>query len=328
GHADRAIDSRAERRHFLQRIPREGFRRRARPCGGLVHAAVDRRTIGVCATTQPVRGIVSYVLQLTVFRPDVPTGIARATTLRRDLNDTVRRCSTVQCCRGRALQNLDALDLLRADVVQPRDALATEAEGERLWIVVYLDAVNDQQRLVGERDAGLPANTYTRSRARGTGALHHGHACGATLQQLRHRRDRSQVDVLDCDRCHGAADLAATLLTGRGNDQPLERHGTRAELEIRRRSSACRNRDGSAGAAVADQLCLDTLLTRRYASQDVTALSIAQRVSIGAGDEDLHAAKRPAGRLVRHLTRDGPGGLGLQRRVRRCDQQSSHDQRD
>ena len=91
-------------------------------------------------------------------RREVPPRLARAAALREDLHDTIGGFGTVQRRRGRTLDDLDALDVFRADVVQATGTGSASLPGTARGVSVHAHAVDVDERIVGERQAADAAH--------------------------------------------------------------------------------------------------------------------------------------------------------------------------
>ena len=139
------------------------------------------RAARACPGLGEIRRISGYILDLAAFKKGVPPCRTSASTLGRDLDDTVRGGRTVlRGCR-RALENLHGLDVFRIDVVEARRHLATYADRGRTAnvvladAVVELDSVDDDQRLVAQRNRIGAPDSNARGPADRTAGLAHIH---------------------------------------------------------------------------------------------------------------------------------------------------------
>src|SRR5439155_5244572 len=96
----------------------------------------------------------------------------RGALLRDDVDDAARRLRPVQSGRRRTLENLDALDLVRIEVVEAGDHARPERldrDAARL-LVVDAHAVHVEERLAGEREGADAADADARTAANHAGA--------------------------------------------------------------------------------------------------------------------------------------------------------------
>src|SRR5690606_22246104 len=117
-----------------------------------------------------------------------------------------------------ALEDLDALDRVRVQVVQARGT------GHRAARVVDAHAVDVDERLVGLREGGAPADADLPALARAAAAGEGGDARLAALQHLRDVLDRALLEVRRVHRGDGVPE--GTPLgggTGAGDDHLVQR---------------------------------------------------------------------------------------------------------
>src|SRR5690606_8742338 len=77
-----------------------------------------------------------------------------------DLDDARRRLRSIERCRRRSLDDLDALDVVRVQVVQRRAAAPRPQLRTRPRLVIDTDAVDVDQRLASHRDRGDPTDPH------------------------------------------------------------------------------------------------------------------------------------------------------------------------
>src|SRR5690606_14263488 len=121
---------------------------------------------------------------------------ADGATLRDDLDHAVRRLGPVERRGGRALDDLDALDVVGVDVVQTADIRAAALRGPAPRLAVHPDPVDVDDRLVPLRQT--PDATDPDGRAR------------ADLPRPRHHhqpRDPLAEELVDVRRGRGRQDL-------------------------------------------------------------------------------------------------------------------------
>jgi hypothetical protein len=186
-----------------------------------------------------IRRIGSHILDLAALDEGVPSGRPGASTLGRDLDDTIRGGRTVlRGCRG-ALENLHGLDVFRIYVVETRRYLTPYADRGRTAnvvladTVVELDAVDDDQRLVAERNGIGAADSNARGSAHGTAGLADIHPGNFSGEQLAHRLSTGDLVGSWLESRDGRSDFAFPLpLAGRCGDDLLEAHRRRDECEV------------------------------------------------------------------------------------------------
>ena len=160
-----------------------------------------------------------------------------------DLNDSRRRLRAIQRARRRALDDLDAVDVRRIDVVERARLIVATAETigvveggpvTAVTLAPHADAIHVNDRLVTLADAHRAPQADLRALARHAARLHHAQPGGPRLQQLIHARwrilDLRQVDLRD-----RVAHLSHPCLPGRaGHDDRIELQHTGCELQGRR----------------------------------------------------------------------------------------------
>src|SRR5690606_33397413 len=105
-----------------------------------------------------VRRRVPFIGDGVVLHRDRLGETTPGTTLLRDDLDHTRRCiGAVQRSGRRALHDLDRLDVLRTEIVEPAPTLTTDTVD--LTIArVRANTVDENQRLVGQRDRSRPTD--------------------------------------------------------------------------------------------------------------------------------------------------------------------------
>src|SRR3990172_6753383 len=105
------------------------------------------------------------VITITPFSPPVPSRGPAPPFLGRDHDPAVGRRGAVERRRRRALHHLDVLDFFRIDVVDAIRRRATDAgtAGPRAR---HPDAVNDVDRVIGERERAGATNAHAAPAAR------------------------------------------------------------------------------------------------------------------------------------------------------------------
>ena len=240
---------------------------------------------------------------------------ARDAPFREDLDHAARCLRPVQR-RGRgALDHLDALDVLRRDVLDRRDRHARRAaQTDRQ--VVHAYAVDVDQRFRRLRRGRLPADADRAARARLPARLPHGHARHAAAQDLFRVLDRDVLDVARGHRIHRVAHLAQASLHGRsGHHDLLQRHGGLLQREIHRSRRARGHRHRPGFRAVPDELDAYAMAASRHARDQVPPVRLGQYAEAQTLDHDLCTGDRP----TRVLRDDPPADLarGLSGRSRR-----------
>ena len=139
---------------------------------------------------------VGVVVERTSLDVAGPPGRPRPATLGPDLNRAVHRIGAVQRRGCGSLHDLDRLDLVRVEVIEPRGRLATDPDGVRFRPVLHTDSVDHDDRLVGKRDAGRAANPDARARAGRPSRRQHLHTRRAGIEKVgKVRGQRFLVDL-------------------------------------------------------------------------------------------------------------------------------------
>ena len=185
---------------------------------------------------------VRLVAALSSLEVRRPARLAGAAALRGDLDDAVRRRGAVQRDAGRSANDVDRLDVLGVDVVDARRRLAARGDvgAERVRrgdvdliaiadVVVRPDAVDDQQRLVRQRQRVRATHADARPGAGRAIGLLHIESRSARVQHVREVARRRELTDGRRDRGNAAARLALTdLLTGGRDGHLIERDDGRA----------------------------------------------------------------------------------------------------
>jgi hypothetical protein len=204
----------------------------------------------------------------------------------KNLDDAIRGLGPVERRRSGTLQDLDALDGLRRDVVETRRvALTRSADGGG----VHPDAIDvddglielRQRRRAADADAGTLAGVTRRRKCN--------HARLTTGQELREVRDRSVLQLADVDRRDGVAQL---LPLGRDtstrHDDFVERDSRLIEREVGNDRLTRTDRNRVRSRAVTHEFCHDHGLAGRDVEQKEAACGVRQGTDTGASDVHLN----------------------------------------
>ena len=231
-------------------------------------------------------------------------------------DDAVGRLNSVQRRRRRSLHDLDVLDIIRNDVVDPRRtgvlrvARPEAAEVQRAGARAALepDAVEVVERLVGERDAVRPADADPGSGSGGPATLEDLHACRAPRNQIGELGDRRRLgDLRGVDRAHGVADLELALLAGCGSYHLVELDRRRAHGKVERRRRPTRHRHTTGVRPVSYPQDAELIVARRHIAEGVLALAARCLDAVAARDQDAGPLEAHSAVGVGHLSRDRAG---------------------
>src|SRR5690606_37484188 len=189
----------------------------------------------------------------------------RTAALREDLDHAAGRLTPVQRGRGRTLDDLHALDVLRVQVAQAAHDLAAQADHVHVALI-DADAVDVDERLVVLGEAGDPAEHQGAGGADRTARSHAHDARLTPLEQVLDAGDRRIAELrLDVDGGDPGPDRAAALHAGRrtGDDQLIERDRGERELEIDDDGLPIGDLDRLGNRPVTDPLGLDLIGPRR-----------------------------------------------------------------
>src|SRR5437667_531092 len=170
---ERAIGAKRTEHHQRIRI------RRTQPARLTVERADDASPVGVplIRHLRVIRRIVRYVPDRAAFGECGPPGSPRVAMLGRYLNDAVRRCRSILRGGGRTLEDFVGFYVFGVDVIEARRHLSADAYRSRSSssavsdVVVEANSIDDDERLVGERDRGSAANSDSRCGSHRTARL-------------------------------------------------------------------------------------------------------------------------------------------------------------
>ena len=252
---------------------------------------------------RPDRGLV---------RLDRPPGRALLPALGEDLDDPVGRLGAVQRRRRGTLEDLDALDRGRVDVVDParcrlRRTPATGAATVDTHAIKVDDGFVRLRKRRGSANADASAATGVPAAGEADDT------CFAPLEHVAEAGDRRILKVGDVHRGDRVAELLLLCGDARSRDHDLVKldRGDR-EAEVNGRTLAGGDGHGLRSRPVTDQLGDDRVLPDRRVHEEVPAGAVGQRTEGRALDVDLGRLQRPARRRVGDLSRDG-AGLGGRR---------------
>lgn len=151
-----------------------------------------------------------------------------------DLDDARRRVGAVQRGGGRALHDLDRLDVVGVDVVQAVGGLVGARSQRSADALEEPHAVDEDDRLVGERERRRAAHPDLPRRARRARPRGDRHARHPRLEDLVDGRDgRVGLDVRDADRGDLGRLGAALLVAQRARHDDLgQRRERRSQGEV------------------------------------------------------------------------------------------------
>ena len=231
---------------------------------------------------------------------------------REDLNHAGRRLSTVQRRGGGALQDLDPLDRLGVDVVDPRGIPA--AAGADIVpppaAAIHPHAVHVDDRFGRLREAGGAADADPRPLARQPAGGQNGDAGLAGRELLGDVLNRGVDEVARVDRRDRVGHLASLGFgASAGHHDSVETDRRRGQLEVHDRDLAGRHCHPLGGAGVAD--APDPQLHAPGGQvQLVLPNGIGQRTQVGARHENLDAVHRSLVDPIGHRSADGSRALG------------------
>ncbi len=249
--------------------------------------------------------------------------LAGAALLRDDLDHARRRVGAVQRGRGRALDHLDRLDVVRVQVVQRVRALdravvhavaAVRAGGDA-------HAVHVEDRLVPRGQRAGAADADLRARARLARARHQRHARRPRGQQLLHVRDRRLLrEVAGLEPRHRVAQCAPDRAArGARHDDRVQVDRRLSQLEARHGRLAGRDRDLHVLTVVPQHLGTHRVRPCGHVQDEEVPVLVRHAAEPRALDRDLGTVQRPLRRGVDdpapdapRLLRPGRGGAGEQ----------------
>ncbi len=253
--------------------------------------------------------------------------------LREDLDHARRSLGAVQRRRGRALDDLDALDVVRVDVVERahRDLSAPplhHAGGAhaREGSVHHPHAVDVDDRLVRHRDAGVSAQADLASLAELAAAARHLDPGRRALEQVADQHGPLR-DVGDVELRDRVSDLASPRGARRpGHDDLVEPERLRGQREVGNRGATGGDRHRLLLRLVADPLDAKLVSAHGHVEDQVPAVRPGQASELEPDDVDLHLRDR----TPRLGVGDRPGDLARLRARGRREQAESqrHRERD
>ena len=239
-----------------------------------------------------------------------------------DLDDARGGLRAVQRGGRGALDDLDALDVGRVDVVERAhgDVAAPSAPAIRRVRVRQRFAAHAHPVDVDERVAG---ETYTALAPQADDLRLADGAAPVDLQAGRLRlqevgdQHRPVGNLGHVDLGDGVADLAPAGRAGRaGHDDLVQAERLFGHGEVLYHGFAGGDRDLRGHRPQTDALGANLVAARRHVKQHVASVLPGQGSDAAVGQEDLDLAEGRAGTLVRHLAGDASGLLGRGREHR------------
>ena len=261
--------------------------------------------------TQRRIGAECQVARHSLSRLTRPGGVADASPFGEDLDHAGGCFRAVQRCRGRPLDDLDPLDVLRIDAVERAGhiVVAPPRVPDRRHVLGEARAANPHpvdvdQGLVGlgHRDVAAKADHGSAPHAGRT--LRNGHARHARLKQRIHICRRRHHVLLHVEQGDRVADFTPSRGPGRSGHHDLVETqclGRQREVLL---ESASRHRDLRVRRGVPDALGAQGIVTRRHVQDDEAAIVTGQRSEAGTDQEHLHRAHGPLARGIRDRTGD------------------------
>ena len=239
-----------------------------------------------------------------------PRGAARSRP-GEDLNDAGGRFGPVQRCRGGALQDLDALDGLGVDVVDPGRIPAAAGADIVPPAAAAIDPhpIHVDNRLGRLGKAGGTPDADARAFAREPARGQNRDAGLARRELLGNVLDGGVDEVARVDRRDGVRYLASLRFgAGAGHHHRVESDRRRGQLEVHDRHLAGRHRHALGRAAEAHASDPHLRLAGRHV-QLVLPGGVGQRREIGAHHEHLHRIHGAFVDAIGHGAADGAGAL-------------------
>ncbi len=239
-----------------------------------------------------------------------PRGAARSRP-GEDLNHAGGRFGPVQRCRGGALQDLDALDGLGVDVVDPGRIPATAGADKVPPAAATIDphSIHIDDRFGRLREAGGAADADARAFARQPARGQDRDAGLARRELLGDVLDGGVDEVARVDRRDGVGHLAALgFAAGAGHHHRVESDRRWGQLEVHDRNLAGHHRYALGRAAVANASDPHFRITGRQVQLELPG-RIGQRGEVSAHHEDLHRVDRALVDAIGHGAADGAGAL-------------------
>ncbi len=241
----------------------------------------------------------------------VELGVAGRAALGDDLHDAVRRFRAVQRRRRGSLDDLDAGDVVRVQVVQAAHAAAAPLTGAAARIAVHANAVDVDDRVRAEGQTGDAADLQRRSGADLSGGRHRDEAGHALREQLVHvgrgseREHLGRIDALD----HVADRAPLRAARGPRHHDRVQIERPLGELDVHRRGVAVRYARRPLHRAVAEELEHQAHLAGRNAREHVTTLRARERPQIRPGHPDGDGRERAHGPCFHDRARDRADAL-------------------
>src|SRR6185437_7187591 len=101
-----------------------------------------------------------HVVHRAAFDVHLPARRSARALLGRDVNDAVSRRRAVERRRGRSFDHFDVRDVFRIEVVEARRGLPADADhaAAAFQVVVHANAIDDDERIIAQREAAGAAD--------------------------------------------------------------------------------------------------------------------------------------------------------------------------
>src|SRR5690625_2783680 len=123
----------------------------------------------------------------------IPDRSPFGSTLCDDVDHTMSRFSAVEGSGSRPLDDLNALNIIRVEIIDTGDDARAESLDRmtRRLGIVYANTIYIEERLVGEREAARPPDPYLRARSYHTCRRGNDNSWGTRIDQALHVGNRS-----------------------------------------------------------------------------------------------------------------------------------------
>ena len=214
-----------------------------------------------------------------------PARRAGAAPLRLHHDDAIGGCRSVEGGGRWSLDDVHALDRLRIERAQ--SVRRDPGRVPRLPATVEPNAVDDDERLIGERERRVATNANLGRRADDPLPLDDLHAGGAGLEHILNALDRRHLgERIRVHRRHHIAQRASRRVASRCGHDVLESRCRTTERRVGRGLTVCRYRHRHPRRLVADARYPQHDGARRHAAEHVVAVGVGDGADVQCPNHD------------------------------------------